>query len=117
MKVHSFPEELAATLPDFMAGGYQEAVERHMLTVITWLNDNGYDGKNTGRVLSVRYADGHANYMFAHRTGGSALIHLPYWDGWHSQDVQYIPQKVVLERIAVRERLTTFLKSREQVQA
>ena len=117
MKIHSLPEELTATLPDFMMDGYVEAVERHMETVITWLNENGFNGKNTGRLLSVPYADGHANYMFAHRTSGSVLVHLPYWDGWHSQDVQYLPQKVVLERIAARERLTAFLKAREQVQA
>jgi hypothetical protein len=102
VKVYSLPEKLEATIPEFdiktTYTDWENAEREHREQVKQWLVDNGYTGKNTGRILYMPMADSHAEYMFAEGSK-SCLIHLPYGDAWHSPDVQYLPKKEILRRL------------------
>jgi len=110
MKVYSVPADVAYEPSfSFSDGDYFKKImqyeEEHRETLKQWLIDAGYTGKETGSELRIPMADGYAVYMFADARGSgtglkSILIHLPYGDAWHSRDVEFLPQKEVLKRIA-----------------
>lgn len=106
MKVYSLPEELKATLPDIFSKNWIEEERQHRLMVKDWFIENGYTGKNTGRIYQTPVADGYAEYMVVEGPGiRSFLVHLPYCDGYHDKDVEYIPKKEILARIKGREEI------------
>lgn len=99
MKVYDIPEELPAPKFDFNdIKAYEEACSDHKEKLKTHLVGMGYTGKNTGLEYSTPYADGCASYMIADAPLGSCLIHLPYGDGWHDSNVEFIPKKEILKR-------------------
>ena len=106
MKVYGVPEELPAPEIDFQnynPKAVKQAEEQHEKDLVDFLKSYGYTGPNTGRIYSTARGDGYANYMFADAGRQSVLIHLPYGDGWHDPDVEFIPKREILKRIAQRE--------------
>jgi hypothetical protein len=84
MKVYGMPDELRATLPKFDPSKpyteHDKAETEHQKSVEMWLRAHGWNGKNTGEIVSFPAGDGAARYMLAEGKT-SSLIHLPYGDG------------------------------------
>ncbi len=116
MKVYDCPAETPAPKPDF--ANYDREAElaketRHKAMLKEWLQANGYDGPMTGEVASFGVADGAALYMFADAGRGSALIHLPYGDGYHYRDVVHLPRAEVVRRIEAGKKLASIFGRRD----
>ena len=106
MKVYGVPEEVPLAEIDYSnydPKAVYEAEKQHEKDLVSFLKSCGYTGPNTGRIYSTPRADGYANYMFADAGRQSVLIHLPYGDSWHDPDVEFIPKREILKRIAQRE--------------
>lgn len=115
MKVYGLPDEVPFAEPDYK--NYDPAKEEarenaHSEALKKWLISAGYTGKHTGEIFSEPMADGYANYMFADGKT-SALIHLPYGDAWDNRNVQHLPKKEVLRRIAARKGLDSIFSKKE----
>jgi hypothetical protein len=92
---------------------------KYWITVLTkWekneakmLQENGWDGKYTGKVISFGVADGKARYMIAHRKrrqgAGEQLVlcHLASGDAWEYPDVALYSAKKVKELADRQERI------------
>lgn len=109
MKVYSSPIPFEYDYSDYNHKAYCEAEDKHQETLKAWLVENGYTGKNTGRILSEPVADGSAMYMLAEGKR-SFLVHLPYGDAYQSRDVSFLPKAEVLRRIEAKERLNELFK-------
>lgn len=83
-------------------------IDAHKASLRSWLADNGYKGKNSGKIASFGVADGSAQYMLADGKG-SFLIHLPYWDAYQYRDVQFLPKKEIVRRLEQQDIFTTKL--------
>ncbi len=95
--------------PDYRNYDWREESKKekaHQEMEAAELRRQGFTGPNTGRILQIPVADGHAIYMYADNGAKSILIHLPYGDGYQSRDVEFLPRKEVLARIEQRERIT-----------
>jgi hypothetical protein len=107
MKLYSTPIPFAD--PDYT--NYDSLAEQaredaHRLAVEVWLQQNGWSGPRTGEILREPMGDGYAQYMYGDAPGSKAcLIHLPYGDAWHSQNVEFLPKKEVLARLDAEKRL------------
>ena len=102
MQICTIPKELPKPTIDYANYDWEKAAadeEKHMADLKAWLIDEGYNGEHTGRIFKEPIADGYALYMVADGPT-SALVHLPYGDAYHSENVQYLPKDVVLERCA-----------------
>lgn len=77
---------------------FQRLDDEHEQAVKKWLADNGYIGKNSGRIVRFGVADGHAAYMIAEGARKFFLIHLPYGDAYQYPDAQYLPKSEILRR-------------------
>jgi hypothetical protein len=102
MKIYSCPDEVPAPTVDYRAK-YDRAKEdaaekKHMANLRQWLIVHGYTGKYTGEIYKQGMADGYALYMFGDGSK-SCLIHLPYGDGYHARDVEFVPKKEIIARI------------------
>jgi hypothetical protein len=64
-----------------------------------WLVEKGYNGKQTGGVVSFGVADGHASYMYGDAGAKSVLIHLKIGDAWNFREVSFLPRKEILRRL------------------
>lgn len=107
MKVYSLPEEVPAPVPDYRNKGWNEIskeYDEHQAQLEAWLRANGYDGKNTGGIFRAPVADGYAVYMLAEGSK-SFLVHLPYGDAWHYNDVEFLPKREILKRINADKRM------------
>jgi hypothetical protein len=117
MKVYGMPDELRATLPKFdLKAPYEEHQAKenaHQKTVEAWLRAHGWDGKNTGKTVSFPAGDGSAVYMLAEGKT-SALIHLPYGDGWQYRDAKFLPKSEILKRIDSAAKLSSMFAKREK---
>jgi hypothetical protein len=103
MKVYALPDAVAA--PEFsFDGDWQAREEAHRNQVRQWLKDNGYTGKNSGKIARFPVADGYAEYMLAEGSK-SFLLHLPYGDGYQCREVGFLPKKEILARIDHQDRL------------
>jgi hypothetical protein len=90
---------------------YKKDEAQHKKDLETFLREKlHFNGQNTGRIYQEQVADGYAVYMVAEAPKVFALIHLPYGDGYQSRDVQYLPKRVILERIEQREGWNTIFK-------
>jgi len=99
MKVYDVPKELPAPKFDFNnIEGYDKACSDHKEKLKTYLVTMGYTGKNTGLEYQTPMADGCACYMIADAPRQACLIHLPYWDGWHDRNVEFVPKKEIIAR-------------------
>jgi hypothetical protein len=114
MKIYSLPEELEATIPepDYINQTFEEwgkDEELHRESIREWLQEQGYTGKNSGKIFQEPVADGYAQYMMVEGPVGSGvrsfLLHLPYGDGYHEPNVEFLPKKEVLKRIKCREKV------------
>ena len=107
VKIYSLPAEAPAPVVDYMnfdLAKVQKDEENHKEALKNHLIEAGFKGKNTGKILSIPIADGHAQYMFAEGRGrDDGLIHLPYGDAWQSRDVQFLPRKEVILRLKQQE--------------
>ena len=54
--------------------------------------------KNVGEVIKFPVADGYAEYMVA-ATKPVELIHLPFWDAWHSETAPLMTAKAIQDKI------------------
>lgn len=102
MKVYACPAEIPEPKYDyrnFNSKQFQEVEAAHKAQLKSWLQDKGYNGKNTGEIVRFPVADGYAQYMLGDKGKGGILIHLPYGDAWNYRDAEYLPKKVILERI------------------
>lgn len=100
MKVYSTP--IPAPEPDYKNYDFaaeQKREEAHQEQVKQWLLTNGYAGPRTGQTIFFGVGDGHAVYMYADASRSSALIHLPYGDGYQFPEVRYIPKAEILKRM------------------
>lgn len=106
MKVYDLPEGIEYK-PDYM--NYDHKVEEQRQEEVTaktkaWLLQNGFNGPNSGKTVSFGVADGYAIYMLAEGRK-SFLIHLPFVDGYHYRDVEFLPKREILRRIKQEEGL------------
>lgn len=111
MKVYACPDEVPAPETDYKNFNMEVMLRQeaeHQQKLMAWLKDNGFKGKNTGKILRIPHADGSANYMFA---DGSkcALVLLPYGDAWDSPLASKLTKAEVLKRIASSEALSDIL--------
>lgn len=116
MKVYALPNELMETVPehDYLNTNPEDwfAAEReHCEQICEWLRENGYRGKNTGRILQMPVADGYARYMVAEGSR-SFLLYLPYGDGYDDPNVEFLPKKEVIKRIDERDRINKLFESK-----
>lgn len=110
MKVYACPADVPAPEIDYSnydSTKVQRDEENHIKDLTSWLQGNGYDGPNTGRMLSEPVADGHACYLFADGKGAreSILVHLPYGDAYQCRNVSFLPEEEVVRRMDASERL------------
>lgn len=101
MKIHDCPESLKHEVDyaNYDPQKDDELIEKHKIDLKTWLIEMGYDGPETGGILREQIADGYAMYMLADKGRGSILVHLPYADAYHSQNVEFLPRSEVVRRI------------------
>jgi hypothetical protein len=102
MQVYSVPDPIAFAEPDYKNYDTNTELAReeaHKVDLKAWLQTNGWDGPLTGQILEEGVGDGAAAYMYA--DGKKAcLIHLPYGDAYHSQNIPHLPKKEILRRLA-----------------
>lgn len=101
MKVYSCPAEVPAPKPDYENYDHKKEIaaeKKHQTNLKAWLIKFGYTGKYTGEIYSEGVADGYARYMVMDGPK-SGLIHLPYGDGYHARDVEFIPKKEIIRRV------------------
>ena len=117
MELYDLPDDVPFADPDY--ANYDTNVElareeAHKAALTDWLKANGWTGPNTGREFSTPMADGYARYLFADGAGekDSILVHLPYGDRWHSQDVQYIPEAEIVKRMDAKANLASLFSAR-----
>lgn len=114
MKVYSCPDECPAPTIDFAnydATEERRKEEEHKQKLTAWLKDAGYTGAFTGETVSFPVADGYAIYMLADGKP-SCLIHLPYGDGWHYRDVEFLPKREILKRIQQQKQMASIFDSK-----
>lgn len=115
MKVFALPSEVPAPHVDyrnFDLATVTRDEDAHKEALKKWLIAAGYTGELTGEIYSEPIADGMAQYMYADNGAKSVLIHLPYGDAYDSRDVEHVPRKVIVERIAGRKHLDALFASR-----
>lgn len=100
MKMYACPDQVPA--PEFswdssLAEERQNEID-HMERLETWLRNNGWDGKHTGRLFMHGVGDGSAQYMVGVGKRPACLVHLPYGDAWHYPDAKHLPQAEVIRR-------------------
>ena len=111
MKVYSCPADVPAPVIDFSAPfDIREETkneEAHQEALKAWLVSHGYTGKLTGRIYHEPIADGAALYMFGHgpTAAKSILIHLPYGDAYHSQNVAHISATEIIRRLSLNDHM------------
>lgn len=108
MKVFRLPEGVPAPEVDYANFELEQMrrdEEEHIARLKAWLIERGYDGQNTGRILSTPVADGHASYMLAEHGSDSFLVHLPYGDAYQDRNVQFLPKEEVLARLDAQDRM------------
>lgn len=102
MLIFSLPDELPAPEVDYKNYDHDAVVaaeEEHKIQLKRWLLKNGYVSSLTGKILREPYADGYALYMVADSYFSWGLVHLPYGDGWHSPNVEFLPKAEVIKRV------------------
>lgn len=116
MKVYGCPKEIPFEYDfgKYNADSYARAEEEHKAKLLTFLKENGYDGKNTGRIFRTPFADGKAEYLYADtKTGKAILINLPYGDSWHDRNVEFLPKKEVLKRMESAKKMAAMFAKRK----
>jgi hypothetical protein len=115
MKIYAVPDDIPVPEPDYKNydPAKEEAAEaEHRARIKGWLHGLGYRGPLTGELLREGVADGCAEYMYA--DGPKAcLIHLPYGDGYHSQNVQHLPKTEVVRRIKAQKKLDALFSAKK----
>lgn len=117
MKLYALPTEVPAPKFDFKDGieHYDTLCDNHRQDLKTWLIQNGWFGKNTGRTVSFSVADGSAEYMIAQagpRSGRStSIFHLPYLDGYHYRGAEKFSFKELLEMADSAEKLAAHFRN------
>lgn len=102
MKVFACPDEIKPPQIDYANFDRQKMLddeEAHQVAIKAHMIAMGYNGPQTGKVISFSVADGSAQYMFADAGAKSVLIHLPYGDAYQYQDAEFLPRKEILKRI------------------
>lgn len=115
MRIYDVPEEVPFEC-DYSVGTWKEMEKQHhqhAQRLEAWLRANGYNGARTGQVYRAGVADGYAQYMVAEGRR-TILIHLPYGDAYHDQNVQYIPKKELFRRIDAEQRRRAELAARRR---
>lgn len=105
MQVFDLPDEVPFAEPDYAHYDFdkeQARQQQHIEQLRKWLKDSGYNGPDSGKIVSFPVGDGYAQYMLADAPRGmkSGLIHLPYGDAYQYRDVGFLPKAEILRRIA-----------------
>jgi hypothetical protein len=115
MKLYSIPTEVPAPKFDWQnqtIEQYDAECQKHREELKTWLQKNGWSGKNTGRTVTFSVADGQAEYMIAQagpKTGRSSCIfHMPYLDGYHYRAADRFSFTEMLEFASQREKMEEY---------
>ena len=117
MKVYACPKETPAPEVDYKNFSFDRMVadeKAHIQAVKAWLLRSGYDGKQTGQVLSFGVADGSAQYMFGDKGVKSILIHLPYGDAYQYPDVKFLPVAEVCRRLVQQAKFSAIFEKAKQ---
>lgn len=88
---------------------YEKDCEKYKEDLKTWLNKNGYNGKNVGEIIQFPVADGYAEYMVASMKPVK-LVHLPLMDAWRFQYVHLMTAKEIQAKIDGQNRLKELFK-------
>lgn len=112
-KIYAIPAECPAPVVDYSNYDHKKveaAEKKHMADLKKFLIKAGYDKPMTGEIYQEPVADGYAVYMVADAGRQWGLIHLEYGDGYHSQNVAYIPKAELKKRIEARKNFMKMLK-------
>ncbi len=108
VKVYKLPTEVPAPEVDYMNYDREKedaAETAHKAALKKFYYDQGFTGKNTGRIYSEGVADGAALYMLFEAGRGSNfkekffLIHLPYGDGYQSRNISFLTKGEIIRRL------------------
>lgn len=102
MKVYGIPDDVPLSKPDYNGSNrdeFERAEKAHFEQLILWAKTHGYNGPRTGQIYHTPMADGYAQYMVCDNGAKSFLMHLPYIDGYHDPNVQFVPKAEVYKRI------------------
>lgn len=102
MAVYKCPEAVQFVHTDwsnFNAEVEKNRILNHKASLLTWLQDHGYNGKLTGEIISFQVADGSAEYMVADKGRSCDLIHLPYWDAYQFNYAHLLKRKDIVQQI------------------
>jgi hypothetical protein len=109
MKIFALPAHLPGPDYDWSApvSDWQKKEDAHRAELKKYLVALGYSHKATGGTYRTPIADGYAEYMYfeAPRGGKCGLVHLPYGDAYQCPNVQHLPKRVIVERIAAEKRI------------
>jgi hypothetical protein len=112
VKIYRLPDEVPAPKVDYMNYNREKemaAEAAHKAALKKFYGDQGYTGPNSGKVYSEGVADGSADYMVFEAPRGSNLrekfflIHLPYGDAYHSQNVRFLTKTEIIKRLNAAE--------------
>jgi hypothetical protein len=107
MKVYSCPADVPAPPIDYEnhdIKAMEKAEAAHRDAIRAWITQQGYTGKNSGKIISFAVGDGCAEYMLAEgRTSG--LIHLPYGDAYESRLAHLMTKSQVIAEIKSEQRM------------
>jgi hypothetical protein len=108
--IFNSPDEVQVPELDFANfGQYKKDCEKYKEDLKTWLNKNGYNGKNVGEIIQFPVADGYAEYMVASMKPVK-LVHLPLMDAWHFQYAHLMTAKEIQAKIDGQNRLKELFK-------
>lgn len=102
MKVFSAP--IPAPAYDYRkVGDWQKKDDEYRQLLTAKLRALGYNGAKTGKIIHFPIADGHAQYMLAHKGRSAALVHMNVGDAWqisaaHARGLTYKDVMGLIER-------------------
>jgi len=110
MKVYAPPADVTFSEVDYLNYDREREIAREAENnemVRAWLKEQGFIGKHSGKIMSLPFADGHAQYMLADGKPGTAsfLVHLPHGDAYHNPLASGLTKKAVIDEIIRGEKL------------
>ena len=108
-KVFETPDEIEVPKMDFSnfnRDEYEKDVERFFAELRSWISEQGYNDKESGKIISFPIADGHAQYMVIKTKGTPELFYLALDDCWSFPYIQDITSKTIKEKIKQDEAMT-----------
>lgn len=108
MNMYEMPSQIPAPVVDYSNFNLQKMQEdeaKHQEALKQYLIELGYNKPLTGEILKEPIADGYALYMVVDAGREWGLMHLPYGDAYHSQNVEFLPKTEVKRRIQAQKNM------------